>query len=265
MALVKRNRTSTKGKNGRVLIVGGSRSYTGAPMLSAQAALRSGADLATVFVPPEVKRMVNDPQIIACTSWNPFRGYFSSSDVGNVLSLAKDVDCVLLGPGMTTKQGVHSFVNRFVLYADVPLVLDADALKTVDLSCLKGKRCVLTPHAGEFERVFGERPSEKSIKINAHENRVILLKGPTDRISDGETIHKNTTGNAGLTVGGTGDILAGMVASFIAQGNSLLDAAYHAALVLGECGDRLYRRMGYNYTPSDILALLPTIVKKFNS
>jgi NAD(P)H-hydrate epimerase len=265
MGLNKRNRASTKGKNGRVLILGGSRWFTGAPILSAQAVLRSGSDLAVLFVPSVVKRMATDPEIIVRSFWNPCRGFYSLADVGTALELAKDCDCVLLGPGMTTKQSVHSFVNRFVLHADVPMVLDADALKTIDISCLKEKRCILTPHAWEFEAMFGEHPTEMNVKVTAHENRVILLKGQTDLISDGKQVHKNTTGNAGLTVGGTGDILAGVVASFIAQGNTLADASYYAAVILGKCADALYKTMGYNYTPSDILSLLPTIVKKFNS
>ncbi len=265
MALVKRDATSTKGKNGRILVLGGSRVYSGAPILSAQSALRSGADLSLLYVPYAVNRRVVDPQLVSKAFHNPLSGYYSRSFVGEALRLAKDVDCVLLGPGMSTRQCVKSFIHSFVLNVSVPVVLDADALKIVDLSCLKGKRCVLTPHAQEFREMVGQEPTQQNVMKQAQESRVILLKGQTDSISDGKRLQKNTNGNAGLSVGGTGDILAGVVASLIAQGNSLFDASYYAAKIIGECGDTLYKSMGYNYTPSDILAVLPSIVKKYNS
>jgi NAD(P)H-hydrate epimerase len=267
--LPERRREAHKGDYGRVLIIGGGSEYHGAPLLSALAALNAGADLVYLAVPElnfEVSRSFMPDFII-----KPYRGeYFSMEAIPVIEELLARATCVLLGPGLGVKEETVKAVVEVLKRCSKPCVVDADALKALrDELPIQGSELVLTPHAGEFYTLTGERlPSqlEEKVEVMRRWSRqlesVILLKGSVDIISSPRgKVKLNETGNPGMTVGGTGDVLSGLVAGLIAQGLSAYDAACCAAFINGYAGDMLLEEKGYAFTASDLAAQIPYAIK----
>lgn len=264
----KRRPDSHKGDNGKVLVVGGSNDLVGAPALAALAALscyRTGVDLVTVIAPEKAGFIINrySPDLIV----RKVKGSsFSETDAKNVLDLSKKADCVLIGPGIGQDKKTANFVKKVVSKCGKPMILDADAIKAMKGKKFSGK-VLITPHAVEFQIFSGKNPHknrEKIVKQTAKKHDcVILLKGKIDAISDGRKVKLNKTGNAGMTVGGTGDVLAGICAALVAQKNSLFDSACAAAFINGAVGDILLRKKGHGFTASDFLSEIPEVLKKY--
>lgn len=261
----KRAKDSHKGENGCVLVIGGCEDYVSAPALSAYSALRTGIDLIVVASTEKAAYAINSFAIDFITK--KMKGtYFSPEHTKDLLEFAKTFDAVLIGPGIGKRPETKAFVNEFIEKCDTPLIVDADAIQQVRKKFVKG---ILCPHEREFEICFGVRPPKElkprieTVKDYAKKfNCVILLKGVIDIISDGKKVKLNKTGNEGMTVGGTGDILSGLCAGFIAQKANYFDAASAAAFINGTIGDRLKKKMGYGFTASDFLPLIPEIIYK---
>ncbi|WP_456326020.1 NAD(P)H-hydrate dehydratase [Palaeococcus sp. (in: euryarchaeotes)] len=261
-----RKKGEHKGQNGKVLIIGGSENYFGAPYLASKAASYL-VDLVYLAMPEESAGRINDPDLIL----RPVKGKnFSKEHLEEVLALAEKADAVAIGMGIGLSEETKEFVREFVKHCKKPMVIDADALKVIaeDLSVLKGKPFVLTPHAGEFEILFGEKPEgslEKKAKLvteKAREiNGTILLKGAYDIISDGKTWKYNKTGNRGMTTGGTGDVLAGIIGALLALGNDPFRAASVGAFLNGLAGDMVKEEMGENFTALEVAKKVPLAVK----
>ncbi|MFB6072446.1 MAG: NAD(P)H-hydrate dehydratase [Halobacterium sp.] len=256
---LERDPQSHKGDFGRVLVVGGG-PYTGAPALSAQAALRAGADLAYVAVPDSVADAVQGysenliVDSLVGTQLLP-------EHVDDVLERAADVDVVVLGPGLGDADRTLAAVQRFLAEYDGRAVVDADALQVVpdvetdaDLVC--------TPHQGELREMGGPREEDWRKREEAVESfaadhgHTLLVKGAYDVISDGETTRVNRTGNPGMTVGGTGDVLAGATAAMFATLDAV-PAASVGAYANGDAGDRVVDDQGYGLLATDLLDALP--------
>ncbi len=261
-----RDSESHKGDNGRVLIIGGSNHYYGAPILSALGALNSGADLVYLAVPEcnyEVTRCYSPDFIV-----RKYPGDHLTEESLKLI-LKDKYDSVLIGPGLGTHVDTKRAVRELLKRIKVPVVLDADALKAVGGARLK-KETVLTPHAGEFKILTGKRLPKKIENRSAlvlREARgtgsVILLKAPVDIIASPQgKLRYNSTGNAGMTVGGTGDVLAGVVAGFLAQGMDSFQAACCGAFINGAAGDELYKRKGFGFTASDLGAEIAYAIKR---
>ncbi|KUK17013.1 MAG: YjeF-ralted probable carbohydrate kinase [Thermococcus sibiricus] len=255
-----------KGQNGKLLIIGGSEDYFGAPYLAAKAASYI-VDLVYLAMPEYSARRINDPDIIL----RPFEGRnFSGEHLEKALELSKGVDAVIIGPGIGQKDETQSFVRKFIKSREKPMVIDADALKAIseDLDILKDKKFVLTPHAGEFKILFGEKPDgslEEKAKIVMKKAKeiggTILLKGAYDIISDGKTWKYNKTGNRGMTTGGTGDVLSGVVGALLALGNTPLKAASVGAFLNGLAGDMVKEEIGENFTAMEVVKKVPFAIK----
>jgi NAD(P)H-hydrate epimerase len=270
---LKRDKESRKGDNGKVLVVGGSDLYYGAPILSAFGALNSGVDLVYLAVPEENYEVTRafSPDFIV----RKYPGDFlSPGGIGAILGLTENCDCVVIGPGLGIRNETKSAVLEVLKKIKIPAVIDADALKAIaeKKELLKKLNAVLTPHAGEFriltgEELSGDLEERKEVVLRHAEklNATILLKAPVDIIASPNKVKLNVTGNAGMTVGGTGDVLAGIVASFVAQKLEPFDAACCAAFVNGTAGDELYKFKGYCFTASDVAGELPSIIKKFTA
>ncbi len=266
-----RKKGSHKGENGKVLVIAGSEGLAGAAMLaasSANSALRAGADLCTVAAPEKVGWAINtySPDIIV----KKFHGkFFSRKQLRHLLALEQNSDAALIGPGMGREKTTLLLARKFVQGALGKVVLDADALRACTGMVLSGKE-IITPHEKEFETFSGVSLHGKALaeKINAvrmcaaRHNCVILLKGSTDIISDGKKTFLNKTGNPGMTKGGTGDVLAGLCAAYIALGAKPLEAACAAAFVSGKIGDSLRKKMGYGFTASDMVKEVPHWTKR---
>ncbi len=272
--LPKRKADSHKGQNGRVLIVGGSIDYYGAPILSALGALYSGADLVYIYVPEcnfEVTRSMYPDFIVKKYSGE----FLSERNAEEIIKFGKKkCDSVLLGPGLGDRETTLAAVLEIVKNLHLPTVLDADAisvLKKISKFPLE-EPIVITPHQNEFKNLIDrevkvdEKDSKsiillRSISMDLHIN--VLLKGPIDYVSSDEgNVEMNLTGNAGMTVGGTGDILAGVVAGFLARGTDGFDAAKCAAYYVGLAGDKLFKQKGYCFSASDLAFNLPYVIPK---
>ncbi|AEH25547.1 bifunctional ADP-dependent NAD(P)H-hydrate dehydratase/NAD(P)H-hydrate epimerase [Pyrococcus yayanosii] len=261
-----RKKGEHKGQNGRLLIIGGSEDYFGAPYLAAKAASYL-VDLVFLTMPEYSARRIGDPNLIL----RPVEGSnFALKHLENVLTIAEKVDAVVIGPGIGVDENTKAFVREFIRRCGRPMVIDADALKAIagDLDALRGKRFVLTPHAGEFRMLFGELPpaglKERAATVMKKAKEiggVILLKGSYDVISDGKTWKYNKTGNRGMTTGGTGDVLAGIVGALLALGNEPLRAASVGAFLNGLAGDMVKEEKGENFTALDVAEKIPNATR----
>ncbi len=252
--LRRRGPESHKGENGRILVIGGG-PYTGAPALSALAALRAGADIVTVATP---KRAAD---IVASFSPNLIVRPLTSDrlcpdDIDILESLIPRHDVVVIGMGLGRDEATLEALSQIIPLCD-RVVIDADALQP-DLP-LKG---IVTPHAGEFRRISGldlpkGRDRFEVVRRFARERGlVVLLKGRMDIITDGETVRGNTTGNPGMTVGGTGDVLAGITGAFYARADAMR-AAVAAAFVNGRAGDLVYKEKDFGMAATDLIEKIP--------
>lgn len=225
--LEKRRKDSHKGENGGILVIAGSKKYHGAGIFAARAASLF-ADLVFVLTEKEnipfVKKAT--PSIIV-----------SELNKKNLTEFIERTDSILVGPGLSESKRNRELINYALKkFSEKKFVLDATALKLVNRKLLN-KNCVLTPHAGEFKKLFKERASEQEVLKQAKKfNCLIVLKGSVDLISNGIHAYKNFSGNALLTAGGTGDVLAGTIAAFAAK-NPLLDSALAGTFLTGFAGD----------------------------
>ncbi|MBW2972210.1 NAD(P)H-hydrate dehydratase, partial [Candidatus Woesearchaeota archaeon] len=264
LALPKRNPDSHKGQNGRVLVVGGSDDYVGAPALAGLAALRAGCDLVKIAAPEKAAWAINtlSPDLITVK----LRGRrIGQSHVGSIVRMSRGFDAVLVGPGMSKvdRKAVNSIL-RGVVKSGVPIVMDADALKVADMCMLKN--AVLTPHAKEFVDMLqfnrmtalAEEMEDRTMSVAEKvrliqnglddffaEGNVLLLKGRHDLVVSKDRSLVSKGGNAGMTVGGTGDILAGMCAGYLAQTADLFTSAGLASHNCKRIGDALLKSSNF--------------------
>ena len=251
---------SHKGQNGRLLIVGGG-PYTGAPALSAMAALRTGADLVWLAVPDGCY------QIIASYSPNfivkPLPGdCLAPEHLQLIHGLLEEVDAVLIGPGLGRDERTVKAVRQLLSEIGKPAVLDADglfALSEGQRTILNGP-AVLTPHKKEFERLAGNNETDVA-KLANMLGATLVLKGPEDIISDGQHMKKNSTGNAAMSVGGTGDVLAGIIGALLAKGVEPYNAGRIGAYLSGRAGDHAFEELGYSLTATDVIANIPEALR----
>ncbi len=236
---------SHKGENGRVAVVGGG-PYTGAPMISAMAALRSGADLVYLCVPEEIYAIE--------ASFEPSLIIRSLDDV------PENVDSILIGPGLGEEDlpVAERLLNGF-LGRGVKVVCDATMLKSVDGL---NENCIVTPHMGEFIGLGGKERSEEEVRRVARElGCTVLLKGSTDLISDGYRFKKNKSGHPSMTRGGTGDALAGLCAGLCSRISDAFECACMAAYMNGRCGELAFGRYSYGYTTTELVAMIPAVLR----
>ena len=264
-----------KGDFGRILVVGGGPDYSGAPALTALAALRTGADLAIVAAPRPVAPVIRSfsPNLIV-RSLSSDR--LVSDDLPLLMELARYATSVAVGPGLGLDEATSEAVRAFLgAVKDLrPLVVDADALKALSgrPTLLYGSRAVLTPHSGELALLTGlEVPPPTDLEarmafvkeVARKMGTTVLLKAHEDVISDGERVKVNITGNPGMTVGGTGDVLTGVVAMLLSRGLEPFEAACLGAFVNGMAGDLAVRELGYHITATDVIERIPHVLRAY--
>ena len=267
-----RNLNSRKGDNGKVLVVGGSYMYHGAPILSSLAALRAGADLVYTAVPKvnaQASRAISpDLIVIPLADSKLTRG-----SVNKLLGqIPVGIDSAAIGMGLAVENiEALKLLIKSLIERDVRLSLDASALRKEILPIIKGKNVVVTPHSGEFERIFGEKiPSNKKTRIStleklAKKNSItILLKGQDDIITDGVMTLINAKKTPAMTVGGTGDVLSGIVASMLSRNRNVLESTASAAFLNGQAGKIIQKQFGTHMIASDLIDVLPLVAKTFD-
>jgi NAD(P)H-hydrate epimerase len=177
----------------------------------------------------------------------------------------------VIGPGLGLHKDTQDAVNEIVVAVKerkIPMLLDADGLKAFAKSKLRvNTPMILTPHAGEYKLLTGRKLPEdmnrrvEDVRKTAKKLRaVILLKGPIDIISDGTRVKLNFTGNPGMTVGGTGDVLSGVIGAFLAWGIDPFEAAVAGAFVNGAAGDFVKEEKGYHILSTDLLEWIPKVM-----
>jgi hydroxyethylthiazole kinase-like uncharacterized protein yjeF len=261
---LKRPTTSHKGDAGRVLVIGGG-PYSGAPALAALGALRAGADIVTVAAPRNVSDIIASfsPNLIVRALTGDI---LLEEDMSVISQLISRHDVIVMGMGLGTADETLCAIEKIVPLCK-KAVIDADALSSL-LVPLLNEKIIITPHAGEMKRLSGlEVPHDlkervKMINGFAHDNKVtVLLKGVIDIISDGVEVRANKTGNAGMTVGGTGDVLAGLTGALFARCDSPLEAAACSAFINGAAGDLAFKEFGYGLLATDVIDYIPAVMK----
>lgn len=258
---------SHKGNNGIVTVIGGS-IFPGAPVFSSLAAYRTGADLVYTVVPSRMAGTVSSfsPNIMAF-GFN--EGELSEKTLNSIIHWIDRSNAVVIGPG-TTYDSFNSVAETLITRTDKPMVIDASAIETVGRrkDLLRGKKAVITPHAVEFLKLTGEMPGnsleerkEKVQKWSAKIGATILLKGRIDIVSDGTRIKLNSTGNPGMTVGGTGDVLTGVVAALMSKGLDPFNSARLGAYINGSAGDICFREKSYGLLSTDLIEAIPEVIR----
>lgn len=255
---------------GRILLLCGSRGYTGAAALAAMGALRVGSGLVYLGVPEcvydiEATKLL-EPIIIPLADAN---GMLSFDAISQIQSNISKMDAVLIGPGLGVSEDTRKVVIWILNNYQGPVVVDADGINVlsghIDVLRERAYPTVLTPHEGEFVRLTGiscEDRVDSAIQLAKDSSSIVLLKGHRTVITDGETVYVNGTGNPGMAVGGCGDVLAGMITGLIGQGISPLKAAAASAWIHGAAGDICAEELGmYSMLPSDMLGVISRLLK----
>jgi len=251
MKLKKRKLSSHKGQNGIVTVIGGSREYTGAVYLAAQsiASLRLGMDLVYVCCPEKVAYSINklSPDLITVK----LKGdYLSIKHFKIIKEYIDKSDVILIGNGISEQNKTKRLINKIIKkYRYKRKVIDADALKIIKIQEIDN--AILTPHSKEFEILLKNSKLKKNYREYL-KNNVILLKGKEDYVISKDKIKIIKGGNPGMSVGGTGDVLAGICAGF-AFLTDLFNAAVLAPSLNKKIGDKLKKKFGYGFIASDFL------------
>lgn len=272
---VKREKWCHKYDFGHLLVIGGNWKYSGSPAFNALAALRSGVDLVTVAAPERAANIVAtfSPDLITV----PLIGNFlNTNHYDLIVDIIKNekVNAIVIGGGLGRQIETLNAIKDIHSKVDVPFVFDADALYALPIVELKPKTTdVLTPHAGEFNAIFGIKPSinlkERKKQVENATKKiksVIVLKGWVDIVSNGNNtkLIKKDKSCVYMTKGGTGDVLAGIVGSLIAQGMPSFEAAVIATKINGMAGANVGKEKGAGLLASDLLDKIPTALKRIN-
>lgn len=267
--LPRRERDSHKGDFGRVLLLCGSRGCTGAAALAAMGALRSGAGLVYLAVPESIYAIeavkLTEAVVLPLADEG---GMLSVAAIPEIRELLPKMDAVVFGCGSGLGAGPDAVLETLLEEYPGPLVLDADGITLVSehIDVLRGRTApvILTPHDGEFLRLGpaeGER-LEQTVAMARELGVILLRKGWRTLITDGKMCYVNQTGNPGMAVGGSGDVLAGIIASLLGQGLEPLEAAACGAFLHGAAGDLCASELGeYGMLPTDMLLRLPRLLK----
>ena len=245
----------------------------GAPIFAALAAEASGVDLVYPCVPEchaEVTKAASPNFIVTA-----FRGnHMDPSDVSALEDVINECSTAVIGPGLATFDDAQKAMQELVSEAQIPLVIDAGALQPWTFELLADKTAVVTPHIGELSRMQGQVLEKKSLDdrqdvictIAKARSITILLKGTLDLIGGPEgTCQRIEGGNAGLTVGGTGDALAGLIAGLIAQGTKPMEACIMASTIIKRAATVLYPEKGYAFTTRDVIKQIPHLLHTYDN
>ncbi len=268
--LPERKPDTYKGDYGRVLLLCGSRGYTGAAALAAMGALRCGAGLVYLAVPESIYAIeavkLTEPVVLPMPDDH---GMFSADSKVELAKLLPKMDAVLVGPGIGCSDGTYKTVKFVLEQFSGPVILDADGINVLQnhIDILRGRTnpTILTPHMGEFTRLSGNEIEDRisaAMCFASETGTILLLKGNRTVVTDGNEVFINPTGNPGMAVGGSGDVLSGIIAALLGQGVLPLLAAAGGAWLHGAAGDICANEIGqYGMLPTDMLQVLPRLLK----
>lgn len=272
-----RREDSHKGDYGKVMIIAGSIGMTGAACLSSRAAMRAGSGLVTNFIPETLNDImeIKLTEVMTRPVADTGKGMFSEKAAKDIVEFSKSCDAAVLGPGIGRGDGISKLVIQLLKELECPVVLDADGINAIEgqIEVLSQReyRTVITPHPGEMARLTGksiqdvtadrEGAAKSAAKLSG---TVVCLKGHRTVVADpAGALYVNETGNSGMATGGSGDVLTGMIASFIGQGVGDFSASVAAVYLHGMSGDVSSERMGpFSMIASDLIDNLPEAFKR---
>ncbi|MFA5315255.1 MAG: NAD(P)H-hydrate dehydratase [Candidatus Omnitrophota bacterium] len=272
-----RKKQTHKGDYGHVLIVAGSRRYTGAALLCSGAAMRAGAGYVTLAFPEILQGVIacGVREVVTLPLRSTAQQSISERALPQIVPLLRKTDCLLVGCGMSHHSSTQAFIRSLFRRACSPMVVDADGLNALagHLDILKGLRCpvILTPHPGEMERLCGRRIDDTAVSrkkvakdFALRYNVTLILKGHRTLVcSSRGRLYENTTGNPGLATAGSGDVLSGIVVAFLGQGMEPFEAACRAVYVHGLAADLAVKdKTQPGMIASDVIDYLPKAFRK---
>ncbi len=280
--LRRRKPGSHKGDFGHILIIAGSKRFSGAGVLCAEAALRSGAGLVTWGLPVslhEAALTIKPKELMTLPLAETAKGALSEKAYGEIKEFCRKADVLAIGPGLSQEGPTQSLIRRVVSEIKLPMVIDADGLNafTGHLRLLRacggdrGRRIVLTPHPGEMARLTGsstariqKKRAETAKEFVKAGGFTLVLKGRNTVVADpGGGLYVNRTGNPGMATAGSGDVLTGIIASFLGQGLEPFEASKYAVYLHGLAGDLAAKeKTQLGLIASDIIGALPAAIRK---
>lgn len=261
-----------KGNYGSVLVVCGSKLYSGSATLAGVAAARAGADLVVVVAPQRAADIASGvlPDLITF----PLKGdHLTTRHIADILDIAhlRRINSIVLGCGLGRHHLTISAIYKLIQKVTVPLVIDADGIWAVSKNpgSIVGKQVVLTPHLGELAALLATKRLDEDFNVRLSGAKqaairfrsVVLLKGHVDIITDGTTTITNNTGSPYMTKGGFGDTLAGILGTLLSRGVGVLEAAHAAAYINGTAGELASEQKGEGVVASDIFEFIPKVLK----
>lgn len=268
--ILPRDSLSNKYKTGKVLVIAGSEGYTGAAELSSLAAMRMGSGALIIAFPKDVEN------IIEAKLTEPVKFAIDFNSKEKLIQLKEKInwaDSILIGPGCGVSENTKTVLDVVLKTSQVPVIIDGDALQFVNEENLKVTKAkvIITPHIGEFAKILGI--SSENVRENFYElskdfarknNIVVVLKGATTVCTDGETFYINSTGSENLATFGSGDVLAGIIASITSRNESTLNSSATGCFIHGKCGDELLNKFGSSsMIASDLVSIIPEMKNKF--
>ena len=260
-----------KGNYGSVLVVCGSKLYSGSATLASISALRAGADLVTVVAPERAANIAANTLCDLITY--PLGGsYLSTSHIREIFDIAKlrRINSIVLGCGLGRHRATVGAIEKLIYKFTIPLVIDADALYIISnkSNIFKGKHVVLTPHLFELATILSKQKIEDTFesRLSAAKeaalkySAIVLLKGHIDIVTDGAVSITNNSGTAFMTKGGFGDTLCGICGALLARGVGILEAAHAAAYINGKAGELASEKYGEGVVASDIFNFIPEAI-----
>ncbi len=265
-----RNPDAHKGDFGKILLLCGSRGYTGSAYLAAMGALRAGAGLVFLGVPESIYAIeagkLNEAIVFPLPDSD---GSVSLDAAEQIREKLPVMDAILIGPGVGQSAGALAMLEIVLREAKCPVVVDADGINLLGKhkALLRGRQypTILTPHEMEYIRLGGDTAKDRkegAMSLAGNLGCVLVRKGRGTLITDGTECYRNPTGNPGMAVGGSGDVLAGIIAAFLGQGLAPMEAAACGCWFHGAAGDLCARELGqYGMLPTDMLSVLPRLLK----
>lgn len=280
MQLLSRNPDSHKGDFGHVFILSGSGRFSGAAVLCAEAAMRSGAGLVTLGVPKSINSAIiriKPKEVMTLPLDSTREDTLKSSSFAKIFEFLKKIDVLLLGPGLSENNSTQKLIRRIISSVRKPMVVDADGINALNgnLKILKNRLgkaypLILTPHPGEMGRLLGlstfkiqNKRKEIAMKVAKDFDLTVVLKGHNTIVASSKgKIYINHTGNPGMASAGSGDVLSGIIAAFLGQGLSAFNSAKHAVYLHGVAGDLASNeKTQLSLIASDIIAKIPEAIK----
>lgn len=275
--LLRRKVNSHKGDFGHVFVLAGSLRFSGAGLLCCEAALRTGAGLVTLAVPKGLAlslTRVKAKEIMLLPLEQTAEKTFSAAAYKKVSDFLKQVDVLVVGPGLTQNKSTRQLIRQLVVKSNKPTVLDADGLNAFagSPSLLRNKPIVITPHPKEMARFLSisvaevqRKRKEVAKKAAKDYNVTVVLKGHNTVVTDKACVYINKTGNPGMSSAGSGDVLTGMIAASLGQGLSLFDAAKYGVYLHGLAGDLAAKdKTQISLIASDIISKIPEAIRKIS-